>query len=180
MHLSREKRPAHLIEVHVEFVVLGYTRKDRSHGQCRGGHQRVVRWPACLSFPSRRDHWRCFRVFILIDKSARNLVHHLSENQCHVFADFQRPRFLAARGSADQQKYSTDLSFWIAAITDERTERRNGATLPCGKKLGGGIVGVGILAGTLVSPWKHTRRDLAWYEVLITHNSIKFLAIKKS
>jgi hypothetical protein len=28
----------------------------------------------------------------------------LSENQCHVFADFQRPRFLAARGSADRQK----------------------------------------------------------------------------
>ena len=26
------------------------------------------------------------------------------------FADFQRPRFLAARGSADRQKYSTDLS----------------------------------------------------------------------
>jgi hypothetical protein len=106
-----EKRPAHLIEVRCRICCTsGLLGKDRSHGQCRGGHQRVVRWPACLSFPSRRDQSRCFRVFLLIDKSARKLVHHLSENQCHVFADFQRPRFLAARGSADRQKYSADLS----------------------------------------------------------------------
>lgn len=51
-----EKRPAHLIEVRCRICCTsGLLGKDRSHGQCRGGHQRVVRWPACLSFPSRRD-----------------------------------------------------------------------------------------------------------------------------
>ena len=58
--------------------------------------------------------------------------------------------------------------FWIAAITDERTERRNGATLPCGKKLGGGIVGVGVLGGHFGFPVEtHTARP-SWYKVLIT------------
>ena len=63
-----------------------------------------------FAFPSRRDQSALLPVFILIGKSARKLVLRLSENQCHVFADFQRPRFLAARGSSDRQKYSTDLS----------------------------------------------------------------------
>ena len=100
-----EKGPAHLIEVRCRICCTsGLLGRIDLTGNAEEDINELYGGLRAFLFPVGAISRRCFRVFILIDKSARKLVHHLSENQCHVFADFQRPRFLAARGSADRQK----------------------------------------------------------------------------